>query len=277
MTAQASVRIEHVSKTYKTGRDTVVALQDVSLEIGEHDFVCIVGPSGCGKTTLLSLLAGFERPDAGTVEAFGRRVEAPGPDRTMMFQDYALFPWLTVRRNIGYGLRRLRVPRARREAIVERYVDLIGLRGFEHKYPRQLSGGMCQRVALARAMAVDPRMLLMDEPFAALDSFAREKMQDELVRVWSTEKKAVLFITHSIDEAVKLADVVAVMRARPGRILETFRLDTPRPRIMDAPEQVATIRRIRDILHRGAVVGAPAMQPGADSAFDSTLQPRRRA
>ena len=253
MTAQASVRIEHVSKTYRTGRDTVVALQDVSLEIGEHEFVCIVGPSGCGKTTLLSLLAGFERPDAGTVEAFGRRVEAPGPDRTMMFQDYALFPWLTVRSNIGYGLRRLRVPRARREAIVERYVDLIGLRGFEHKYPRQLSGGMCQRVALARAMAVDPRMLLMDEPFAALDSFAREKMQDELVRVWSTERKAVLFITHSIDEAIGLSDRVFVMSRSPGRIVDEIKIDLPRPRpahLGEYPDFAAYARRIYSVFEK---------------------------
>ena len=268
MDRQASVRFDGVSKVYRAGRDRVVALQGVSLSFREHDFVCIVGPSGCGKTTLLSLLAGFERPDEGVVEAFGRRVEGPGPDRTMMFQDYALFPWLTVRGNIGYGLRRLGVARARRDEIVDRYVDLIGLRGFEKKYPRQLSGGMCQRVALARAMAVDPRMLLMDEPFAALDSFARERMQDELVRVWSSEKKAVLFITHSIEEAVKLADVVAVMHARPGRILETLRLSTPRPRDMDAPEQVTTIRRIRDILHQDAAAAphAPATPCGPAAA-----------
>lgn len=244
-----SVCVRNVSKTYATGRNQVVALKDVSLEISDHDFVCIVGPSGCGKTTLLNLLAGFEKPTAGQVEAFGKEIDGPGPDRTMMFQDYALFPWLTVRGNIEYGLNRLGVSARERTEIVRHYVSLIDLKGFEDKFPKQLSGGMRQRVALARALAVNPKMLLMDEPFAALDSFTREKMQDELIRVWEKERKAVLFITHNIDEAIKLADVVVVMCPRPGRISESFRIDSPRPRDVDSPENVRVVHHVRELLH----------------------------
>lgn len=249
MSTGQSVLVRHVNKIYADGRNQVVALNDVSLEIGEHEFVCIVGPSGCGKTTLLNLLAGFEMPTSGAVEVFGRTITGPGPDRTMMFQDYALFPWLTVKENIEYGLRRLGVSAAQRKEIARHYVALIELQGFEDKFPKQLSGGMRQRVALARALAVNPRMLLMDEPFAALDSFTREKMQDELIRVWEKERKAVLFITHNIDEAIKLADVVVVMSPRPGRISEIFRLDSPRPRDVDSPENVKIVHRVREVLH----------------------------
>lgn len=249
MSDKQSVQISKVSKIFSTGRTELVALKDVSVEIGEHEFMCIVGPSGCGKTTLLNLLAGFESPTSGTVEAFGRVITGPGPDRTMMFQDYALFPWLTVKGNIEYGLRRLGVAAREREEIVRHYVALIDLKGFEDKYPKQLSGGMRQRVALARALAVNPRMLLMDEPFAALDSFTRERMQDELIRVWEKERKAVLFITHNIDEAIKLADVVVVMSPRPGRISEIVRLDSPRPRDVDSAENVRIVRRVREVLH----------------------------
>ena len=192
-------RFVSVSKSFGSNSDSVTALGNVSLDIGPNEFVCIVGPSGCGKTTLLNLLAGFEPPSSGRVEAFGKPITAPGPDRTMMFQDYALFPWLTVTGNIEYGLVRAGTPKAERTRVTSHYVDLIDLRGFENRYPRQLSGGMRQRVALARALAVNPKILLMDEPFAALDSFTRERMQDELVRVWQHERKAVLFITHNID------------------------------------------------------------------------------
>lgn len=249
MSTGQCVQIRNVTKIYATGRNPVLALKDVSIEIGEHEFMCIVGPSGCGKTTLLNLLAGFESPTSGTVEAFGRTVTGPGPDRTLMFQDYALFPWLTVKGNIEYGLRRLGIPSAERGEIVRHYVALIDLEGFEDKFPKQLSGGMRQRVALARALAVNPRMLLMDEPFAALDSFTREKMQDELIRVWEKERKAVLFITHNIDEAIKLADVVVVMCPRPGRISQVIRIDSPRPRDVDSEENVKIVRTVREVLH----------------------------
>ena len=249
MSIESCVSIDGVHKTYGSRTHEVVALRDVSLKIGVREFVCILGPSGCGKTTLLNLVAGFESPTAGSVMAFGKPVVAPGPDRTMMFQDYALFPWLTVSGNIEYGLRRRGVGRRARRDIVRRYVELIDLKGFESKYPHQLSGGMRQRVALARAMAVDPAVLLMDEPFAALDSFTRERMQDELVRVWQTEKKAVLFITHNIDEAIKLADRIVVMSPRPGRITEVLDMTSERPRDVDSEESVRIARHVREVFH----------------------------
>lgn len=249
MTISNSVHVHNVTKVYASGSNQVIALKDVSLTIEEHDFVCIVGPSGCGKTTLLNLVAGFEKPSAGQLEAFGRLIDGPGPDRTMMFQDYALFPWLTVKANIEYGLKRIGVAASKRAQIVRNYITFIELEGFENKYPMQLSGGMRQRVALARALAVNPKILLMDEPFAALDSFTREKMQDELIRVWEKERKAVLFITHNIDEAIKLADVVVVMCARPGRIAESFRINSRRPRDVDSDENTRLVHRVRQLLH----------------------------
>jgi len=238
-----------VRKTFSAGSDEIVALDNVSLGIGPQEFVCIVGPSGCGKTTMLNLLAGFEPATEGSVQAFGQPVKSPGPDRTMMFQDYALFPWLTVLGNIEYGLVRNGTEKAERDRITAHYVELIDLGGFEHRYPQQLSGGMRQRVALARALAVNPKILLMDEPFAALDSFTRERLQDELVRVWQHEKKAVLFITHNIDEAIKLGDRVVVMSPRPGRISKVLKVDSPRPRDVDSPENVAIVHEVREALH----------------------------
>jgi NitT/TauT family transport system ATP-binding protein len=247
--SRAAIEIKNVHKVYGSGAQRVVALNDVVLEIGEQEFVCVVGPSGCGKTTLLNIVAGFEPPSSGVVRAFDKLITAPGPDRTMMFQDYALFPWLSVRGNIEYGMKRRGIKQEQRESILRHYVELIDLKGFEDKYPAQLSGGMRQRVALARALAVNPAVLLMDEPFAALDSFTRERMQDELVRVWQHEKKAVLFITHNIDEAIKLADRVIVMSPRPGRISEVIAVTAPRPRDLDSEDNARIAHRVREILH----------------------------
>ena len=256
-----AVEMHDLVKVYGTAKSRVVALKNVSLTIGDREFVTIVGPSGCGKTTLLNILAGFERPTSGSVQAFGKNIVGPGPDRTMIFQDYALFPWLTVVGNIQYGLKRKGVPKSERKDITEHYVNLIELKGFEEKYPRQLSGGMRQRVALARALAVDPAVLLMDEPFGALDSFTREKMQDELIRVWQRERKAVLFITHSIDEAIRLADRVVVMSPRPGRISNVISLSSDRPRDVDSPDNVRVVREVRETLH--LVAERTAMQSAA--------------
>lgn len=269
MSADANaVEVRSVSKIFGAGPSKVVALHDVSLTIGANEFVCIVGPSGCGKTTLLNLLAGFEAASAGEVRAFGKAISAPGADRTMMFQDYALFPWLTVAGNIEYGLKRKGAPQRERSEIVQHYIDLIELKGFEKKYPRQLSGGMKQRVALARALAVSPAMLLMDEPFAALDSFTREKMQDELVRVWQHERKAVLFITHNISEAIKLADRVVVMSPRPGRIADIITLTSSRPRNILSEANVKIAQRCRDALHLVAQAGSlDARKNGHRSAY----------
>jgi ABC-type nitrate/sulfonate/bicarbonate transport system ATPase subunit len=247
--SHAAIEIQNVHKVFGSGPQRVVALKDVNLEIGEQEFVCVVGPSGCGKTTLLNIVAGFEPASSGLARAFGQLIVAPGPDRTMMFQDYALFPWLTVRQNIEYGMKRRGLQAEQRESVLRHYVELIDLKGFENKYPAQLSGGMRQRVALARALAVNPAVLLMDEPFAALDSFTRERMQDELVRVWQHEKKAVLFITHNIDEAIKLADRIVVMSPRPGRISEILVLKSPRPRDVDSDENAGIAHRVREILH----------------------------
>lgn len=254
MTGTEFVEFRHVHKSYGAGHDALVALHDVDLVIGAQEFVCVLGPSGCGKTTLLNLLAGFEQPTSGHVRAFGRPIVAPGPDRTMMFQDYALFPWLTVAGNIKYGLKRRNVPAQETARIVDHYVKLIDLRGFESKFPHQLSGGMRQRVALARSLAVNPDVLLMDEPFAALDSFTRERMQEELVRIWQHERKAVLFITHNIDEAIKLGDRIAIMSPRPGRISEIMTVTEPRPRDIDSPENARLAQHIRAVLH-GTVSG----------------------
>ena len=247
--AADAVEVSHVSKLFGAGAEQVTALRDVHLRFGKEDFVCLLGPSGCGKTTLLNMLAGFEQPSSGELRAFGRAITQPGADRTMMFQDYALFPWLTVAQNIEYGLRRQGRSSAERAKVSQHYISLIDLVGFERKYPRQLSGGMRQRVALARALAVNPQLLLMDEPFAALDSFTRERMQDELIRVWQAERKAVVFVTHSIAEAIKLADKIVVMSPRPGRVSGVIELDAPRPRNLESPEHVAIAHRIRDILH----------------------------
>lgn len=249
MAAQDFIGVESVSKIFGAGAQRVTALQDVSLRFGKGEFICLLGPSGCGKTTLLNMLAGFEHPTTGRLHAFGESVSRPGADRTMMFQDYALFPWLTVEQNIQYGLKRKGCEQKERERISTHYIKLIDLVGFEHKYPRQLSGGMRQRVALARALAVQPKMLLMDEPFAALDSFTRERMQDELIRVWQAERKAVVFVTHSIDEAIKLADKIVVMSARPGRVSGVIEIADARPRDLDSPANIAIAKQIRDILH----------------------------
>jgi NitT/TauT family transport system ATP-binding protein len=196
----------------------VLALKHVSLEVREHEFLALLGPSGCGKSTLLYLIGGFLPIETGKIAVDGRPVTGPGPDRGIVFQNFALFPWKTVRRNVLYGLERQRLPRAERELRAQSFIDLVGLTGFEDSYPSHLSGGMKQRVAIARTLAFDPRMLLMDEPFGALDAQTRSLMQSELLAIWQKTRKTVIFVTHDVHEAVYLADRVAVMTARPGRI-----------------------------------------------------------
>lgn len=226
-------------------------LGEINLTVSEHCFVSIVGASGCGKTTLMNLVAGFERPSSGTVKASGEIVTSPDPRRTVVFQDHALFPWLTVAGNIEYGLKRQGMPKAQRAEVVRRYVDLVDLTGFEDALPRKLSGGMRQRVAIARALAPGPDILLMDEPFGALDALTRARMQAELVNIWQRERKTVVFITHSIDEAVRMSDRVLVMSSRPGRVVDDISLESPRPRDMFAPEAVAALQRLKDHFHIG--------------------------
>ena len=222
-------RVGKVFYDIAEGRE-VVALQDVDLSIRPGEFVTLLGPSGCGKTTLLNIVAGFEQATSGEILLEGKRVASPGPDRGVVFQDYALFPWLTVTGNVLYGLRRKKVPASDAQAIARRYIELVGLKEFERRYPHELSGGMRQRVALARVLAIDPKILLMDEPFAALDSLNRSRWQRELLRIWETNHKTVFFITHNVEEAVVLGDRVVVMTARPGRVKSVIPVELPRPR-----------------------------------------------
>lgn len=226
------VRAQGLTIEYEKAREktTLVALSDVSLDIRSGEFLVIVGPSGCGKTTFINAIAGLLIPAGGTVLFDGQPVTGPGPDRAMVFQEYALMPWLTVEQNIRFGLQ-LGGKRGRAyDEEVARHINLVGLSGFEKSYPHELSGGMRQRVGLARALVVDPKILLMDEPFAAIDAMTREIMQGELERIISATRKTVIFITHSIDEAIALGDSIVVITSRPGRIREIVRVELPRPR-----------------------------------------------
>jgi NitT/TauT family transport system ATP-binding protein len=233
----AKVEVRGLSKTYVSGRtgEQVEALADVSFEIGAHEFVGIVGPSGCGKSTLLSLIAGFIAPSAGEVAVDGARVAGPDPRRGVMFQDYALFPWRTVRGNVEFGPLARGLGREERAAIARRNIEMVGLAGFEDRYPHELSGGMRQRCALARLLANEPELWLLDEPLAAVDLQTRNILQDELLRLWGDERdagtrRAVLLVTHGIDEAVYLSDRVIVLGRRPGRIKEIVPIELSRPR-----------------------------------------------
>ena len=224
--------IRGVSRSFAaaTGGPATVALQATDLDVAENDFVTILGPSGCGKSTLLRIVAGLDQQTAGTVQLAGQRIAGPSADRGMVFQSYTLFPWLSVRDNVCFGLRERGLPRGQQLDIADAYLGKVGLRGFENHYPKQLSGGMQQRVAIARALANNPRILLMDEPFGALDHQTRELMQELLLGIWEADKKTVLFVTHDIDEAVFMASRVVVMSARPGRIKLDRAVGLPHPR-----------------------------------------------
>ena len=226
----------------------IVALEQVSLEIRRGELLTVIGPSGCGKTTLLSLIAGFERPTSGTITLSGRAIEGPGPDRGVVFQEYALFPWLTVQGNVEYGPLERGVPLADARRRIAAYLAMLGLTGFEHSYPHELSGGMRQRVAIVRVLVNDPEILLMDEPFAAVDAQTRAILQRELVRVWEETRRTVLFVTHSVEEAVLLGDRVVAMTARPGRIKTIIDVDLPRPRDPTAGPFNAYRRRLAALI-----------------------------
>jgi NitT/TauT family transport system ATP-binding protein len=253
----AKLRIDDVTLRFlPKGGKPVTALDRISLDVAEEEFSVIVGPSGCGKSSLLRLVAGLIEPSAGTISLDGKIVTRPGRDRGMVFQSYTLFPWLTVQDNVEFGLKLGGMAVAERKRIAKRYIEQVGLEGFEKSYPKQLSGGMMQRVALARALANDPEILLMDEPFGALDSQTRSLMQELLLNIWEQSHKTVLFITHDIDEAILLGDRVHVMTARPGRIKEVVEIDIPRPRNVDvltSIEFIAIKRRIMALIHDEAV------------------------
>ena len=223
--------IKNLNKTYHTEEgDEVVALSDINLDVADKEFVCFIGPSGCGKTTLLRITAGLEKPDSGTLTVNNEPIKGPGPDRGMVFQEYSLFPWRTVLKNITFSLELKKIPKSEREKIARDFLEVVGLSKFADSYPHELSGGMKQRVAIARALVNDPDVLLMDEPFGAVDAQTRNRLQHELLNIWEKKKKTVLFITHSVDEAVFLADKVVVFTARPGRVKEVISVDLPRPR-----------------------------------------------
>jgi NitT/TauT family transport system ATP-binding protein len=234
MRVMSFITVGNLSKRYGSRHGDIMALRDVNLSIREGEFVSIVGPSGCGKSTLLYLIGGFLQPDHGTIRAAGRQVSGPGVDRGVVFQEYALFPWLTVAGNIEYGLKEAGKPAAERDRIVRHYVNLIGLAGFENRYPKELSGGMKQRVAIARTLACGPRILLLDEPLGALDAQTREGLQDELVRIWQATSTTIIMITHDVTEAVYLSSRILVMSRRPGTVVEEFGVDLDHSRGREA-------------------------------------------
>jgi NitT/TauT family transport system ATP-binding protein len=229
--APSKLAIDNVSKSFQSASGTVLALDHVSLQVGEGEFVCLVGASGCGKTTLLNIIAGLEKPDSGSVLADGKPVTRPGRDRLVMFQEPALFPWLDVFGNVLFGLKlKPNLTNKDRRDVAKYYLELVGLTRFEHANIHELSGGMKQRAALARALAPNPRVLLMDEPFAALDALTREQLYGDLQRIWKERKKTIVFVTHNVREAACLGERVLLFSPHPGRIQEEFPVDLPRPR-----------------------------------------------
>ena len=246
----SALKVENVSKIFPAINKShaVQALQDISLEVKTNEFVSILGHSGCGKTTLLNLIAGFEKPTSGRIECAGKEVKEPGAERAMVFQDYALFPWLTVRDNIAFGLNIKGIDAATINQKVDHFANLVGLGAFVESYPHQLSGGMRQRVSIARAFAVDPTVLLMDEPFAALDAQNRAMMQKEMIRILAEESKTVVLVTHSIEESINLSDVIIIMTRRPGRVKEVIRVPEPRRMVEDTPSYLEVRRKIRDLI-----------------------------
>jgi NitT/TauT family transport system ATP-binding protein len=229
--ATAMIEIEHVSQVFQTSaRKDHLALSDISLTIEDGAFVSILGPSGCGKSTLLYIVGGFVRPSQGLAKMKGRAITGPGPDRGPVFQEFALFPWKNVLGNVMYGPRQQGVKYAEAEAQSRALIEMVGLKGFENFYPKELSGGMKQRVALARTLAYHPEVLLMDEPFGALDAHTRTRLQNDLLNIWERDRKTVLFVTHSVEEAVFLSDKVVMMTRSPGRIRQVIDIDLPRPR-----------------------------------------------
>jgi len=255
--------IDNVSRVFPgvRGGPPTRALEPTDLTIADNDLVTILGPSGCGKSTLLRLIAGLDQPSTGTITLDGKPVTGPGPDRGMVFQSYTLFPWLTIADNIAFGLREKGVPAQRRNAVVTDWLGRVGLKGFEHHYPKQLSGGMQQRTAIARALANDPAILLLDEPFGALDNQTRVLMQELLLGIWERAQKTVMFVTHDIEEAIFLGSRVLVMSARPGRIKANLAVNIAHPRhytLKTSPEFSALKARLTEEIRAEAVLAAEA-------------------
>ncbi len=257
------LRIRGVERRFASATGSTLALQATDLDVAENDFITILGPSGCGKSTLLRIVAGLDHQTAGEVLLDGRRIEGPGADRGMVFQSYTLFPWLNVLDNVCFGLRERGLPRAQQLELAQGFIAQVGLKGFERHFPKQLSGGMQQRTAIARALAHDPRMLLMDEPFGALDHQTRELMQELLLGIWERQRKTVLFVTHDIDEAVFMGSRVVVMSARPGRIKLQREIELPHPRhysVKTTPAFAALKAELTEAV-RAEVIAAQALTP----------------
>jgi len=247
-----ALEVKDLSKTFETAGGTVTALKDINFKTHKREFVCVIGPSGCGKSTLIRILAGLESPTSGEVLLDGKAVHGPGPDRGMVFQGYTLFPWLTVKRNVMFGLLQSGHSKEVAEEDARQWIDLVGLTKFVDSYPHQLSGGMKQRVAIARALANQPGILLMDEPFGALDAQTRIKMQSYLMDIWKNIDITILFITHDLDEAIYLADRILVLKAHPGEVQELIEVSVPQPRSPDqllSPEFLATKKRLEELIH----------------------------
>ncbi|MDX2053548.1 MAG: ABC transporter ATP-binding protein [Polyangiaceae bacterium] len=252
--------VEQLSRHFESSRGTITALSDINYDVRKREFISVIGPSGCGKSTLIRILAGLDYPSEGTVLLDGKPVHAPGADRGMVFQGYTLFPWLTVRKNVAFGLRMKGMKGSEVEKQVDHWLEVVGLTRFERHYPHQLSGGMKQRVAIARALANGPRILLMDEPFGALDAQTRASMQAHLLQIWQDVDVTILFITHDLDEAVYLSDRIVVLGAHPGHIREIIEVNVPRPR---SPSQfltghfLATKKRLEELIHPARPAHAP--------------------
>jgi NitT/TauT family transport system ATP-binding protein len=224
------IDVRGVNKVFKTSDREVVALKDINLEIPQGQFVCLLGPSGCGKSTLLNAIAGFSLPSSGEITADAQLVTGPGPERGMVFQEYALFPWMTVEKNIAFGLEIKGMAKSQIDSTVDKLLQMLSLSDFRHRFPKDLSGGMRQRVAIARVLALDSPIMLMDEPFGALDALTRRNLQDELLRIWAELKKTIIFVTHSIEEAIYMADRIVVMTYRPGTVKRDIMVELPRLR-----------------------------------------------
>ncbi len=244
------LRVEGISKQFNSRGRTVDALKPIDLDVAAGEFVCFLGPSGCGKSTLLSIIAGLEEASNGAILANGEPIRGAGPDRILLFQEAALFPWLDVQGNVEFGLRHAGVSSRERAAIAQKFIEMVHLKGFERSYVHQLSGGMRQRAAIARALAINPAVLLMDEPFGALDALTRDRLHAELESIWAETRKTILFVTHNVREAVALGDRVVLFSPRPGRIVQDFHIDLPRPRHLEDHQLVDITAEILSVLTR---------------------------
>jgi NitT/TauT family transport system ATP-binding protein len=259
------LEVSHLEKRYPTRTGEFIALRNINFDVHQREFICVIGRSGCGKSTLIRTIAGLQEPTGGEIVVEGNSVRGPGPDRGMVFQSYTLFPWLTVLRNVMFGLRMSGTDEATAEHDARRWIEIVGLSGFEDRYPDQLSGGMKQRVAIARALANRPRILLMDEPFGALDAQTRGRMQSYLLKIWRKVEVTVLFITHDLDEAIFLADRIVVLGANPGHVQEIIEVPVPRPRRVEHlldPTFLAVRRHLEELIHPGGDTEEPDVPMG---------------